>query len=154
MPCVSKASSKHEIIMSLWLICYIQYGFSISYLFIPGITFHNWCNIPQFYFFVHFNVVLCLLFILLFFREDSKRITWYERGEGYGVIIICFKIDLLNFSHYLWSPFLFAPNRYDCYYIISISIITTIVMIIIFYTHNQYNCLITYYSFKCCLLAE
>ena len=98
--------------------------------------------------------MLCLLFILLFFREDSKRITWYERGEGCGVIIICFKIDLLNFSHYLWSPFLFAPNRYDCYYIISISIITTIVMMIIFYTHNQYNYLITYYSFKCYLLAE
>ena len=42
--------------------------------------------------------------------------------------------------------------------IIIIIIITTICMVVIFYTHNQYNYLITYYlincSFEYCLLAE
>ena len=38
--------------------------------------------------------------------------------------------------------------------IIIIITIVTIIMIIVFYTRNQYNYLITYYSFQCYLLAE
>ena len=38
--------------------------------------------------------------------------------------------------------------------IIIIIIITTIIMIIVFYIRNQYNYLITYYSFQCYLLSE
>ena len=38
--------------------------------------------------------------------------------------------------------------------VIHIIIITTIAMFIIFYTRNQYNYLITYYSFKCYFFEE
>ena len=41
MPCVRKPNCTHVIIISLWSICHIQCGFSISYLFIPGIAAHE-----------------------------------------------------------------------------------------------------------------
>ena len=53
MPCVSIPTCTHVIIISLWLICLIQCGFSISYLSIPGIAAHDRCNsshVYQFFF--------------------------------------------------------------------------------------------------------
>ena len=60
MPCVSKPGCTHGIIVSLWLICYIQCGFSISYLSIPGIVAHDKCNISLFFSLVQFqSPMLC-----------------------------------------------------------------------------------------------
>ena len=47
IPCVTKPSCTHGTIISLWLICYVQCGFSISYLSIPGIVAHDRCNISH-----------------------------------------------------------------------------------------------------------
>ena len=47
MPCVSKPTCTNVIIISLWLICHIQCGFSISYLSIPGIAARDRCNISH-----------------------------------------------------------------------------------------------------------
>ena len=68
MPSVTKPTCTHVIIISLWLICYIQCVFKISYLSILGIAAHNRCNISHvFTFLINFNVVLRLSFIWLFF---------------------------------------------------------------------------------------
>ena len=66
MPYVSKSSCTHGIIISLWLICCIQRGFSISYLSIPGTVARDRCNISQiFTFFVQFQCpMLCCAFHL------------------------------------------------------------------------------------------
>ena len=47
MPCVRKQGCTHGIIVSICLICYIQWGFSISYLSIPGIVAHDRYNVSQ-----------------------------------------------------------------------------------------------------------
>ena len=61
-PCVSKPSCIHGIIGSLWLICCIECGFSISYLSIPGIVDHDIRNISQiFTFLFNFNVHCCVV---------------------------------------------------------------------------------------------
>ena len=72
MPCVPTYT--HVIIISLWLICYTQCGFSISYLSIPGIAAHDKCIISHVSTFsFNFNVVLCLSFN--YFWEDYKTIV-------------------------------------------------------------------------------
>ena len=56
MPCVSKPSCTHGIIISLWLIYYFQCGISFSYLAIPGIAAHGRYNIFHiFTFFLQFQ---------------------------------------------------------------------------------------------------
>ena len=77
MPCVSKPSWTHGIIVSLWLICYIQCYLSIylSPIYISGIVAHDRCNISQsFTFFVQFQcAMLCCAFHLHnCFSEGSK----------------------------------------------------------------------------------
>ena len=65
MPCVSKPTCTHVIVISPWLICHIQCGFSISNLSIPRIAAHDRCNISHvFTLFFRFHVVLCLLWLL------------------------------------------------------------------------------------------
>ena len=60
MPCVSKQGWTHRIIVLLWLICYIQWGFSISYLSIPGIVADDRYNFSQITtFFVEFHLYNC-----------------------------------------------------------------------------------------------
>ena len=75
IPCVTKPSCTHGTIISLWLICYIQCGFSISYLSIPGIVAHDRCNISHIFTFSFqfqclmscctFHLHNCLLLLLL-----------------------------------------------------------------------------------------
>ena len=97
MPCVSKPSCTHGIIVSLWLICCIQCGFSISYLSIPGIAAHDRCNISQiFTFFVQFQCpMLCCAFHLYNCFSGGFKMGQCGATVGWqecGVIIICFKI--------------------------------------------------------------
>ena len=69
MPCVSKPTCVHVIIISLWLICRIQCGFSISYLSIPGIAAQDRCNISHVFTF-SFQLscgVLSIMIILICF---------------------------------------------------------------------------------------
>ena len=47
MLCVSEPIYTHVIIILLWLICYIPYGFSISNISIPGRVTHERCNISH-----------------------------------------------------------------------------------------------------------
>ena len=75
IPCVTKPSCTHGTIISLWLICYIQCGFSISYLSISGIVAHDRCNISHIFTFSFqfqclmscctFHLHNCLLLFLL-----------------------------------------------------------------------------------------
>ena len=51
MPCVSKPSWTHVIIIPLSLVCHIQCGFSISYLSILGIAAHDRCKISHVFIF-------------------------------------------------------------------------------------------------------
>ena len=66
MPCVSKPTCKHVIIILLWLICDIQWGFSIC-LSIPGIAAHDICNTSRVLLFLFsFDAVLGLLLLFWF----------------------------------------------------------------------------------------
>ena len=75
IPCVTKPSCTHGTIISLWLICYIQCGFSISYLSIPGIVAHDRCSISHIFTFSFqfqclmscctFHLHNCLLLLIL-----------------------------------------------------------------------------------------
>ena len=79
MSCFSKPGCKHGIIVSLWLICYIQCGLSISYLSIPGIVAHDRCNIFQiFTFFVQFQwpMLCCAFHLYSFFRRIQNGVAW------------------------------------------------------------------------------
>ena len=87
MSYVSKPGCTHGIIVSLWLICSIQCGFSISYLSIPGIVAHDRCNISQFFFEFNFNFQ-CRAVPFIYttvFQEDSKRGRVVGRWVGKSV---------------------------------------------------------------------
>ena len=72
-PCVSKPTCTHVIIIWLWLICYIQCGFSVSYLSIPGMAAHDRCNISHSFTFSFKLQCRTALFIFkTTFWEDSK----------------------------------------------------------------------------------
>ena len=84
MPCVSKFSCTHGIIISLCLICYIQCRFSIACLSIPGIAASDRCKISNsFTFSSQFQSPAVLFIYIAAFREDLKRIG--EIGNGSGV---------------------------------------------------------------------
>ena len=146
-PCteVDNSTCAHVIVISLWLIWYIQCGNRTSYLSIPRMTALDRCNISHiFTFFFNFNVVLCF--------EHWKRVSV---AVG-GVIHICFKFGVLNFSPYLWSFFLLVPNNWDLLWllVLSLSFSLLLLWLLFFYTRNQYNYLISYYSFICYLKEE
>ena len=88
MSCVIKPGCIHGIIVSLWLIRYIQCGFSISYLSIPGIVAHDQCNISQIFMFLfNFNVqfrAVTFIYITVF-QEDSKQCSVVGRWVGRSV---------------------------------------------------------------------
>ena len=144
MPCVSKPSSKHEIIMSLWLICYIQYGFSISYLSIPGEVARDRCNISHIFTSMS-NVVLRLSFICFSGRFKTGQCCRKVGGQECGVIIICSKIlaYLISVKVFglLFSSFImgYVIIIISIHIIIIIIIIMVMVMVFIFSIHNQYN---------------
>ena len=135
MPCVSKPSCTHGIIISLWLIFYIQCGLSISSLSIPWIVAHNRCNISHiFAFSFQFECpISCCVFHL--YKCFSGGFKMGQRGSKFGgkrcgVIIICFKIFVLfNFSQCLWTSFLLFLNE-------------------IYYDYNQYL-FYHYYHYYC-----
>ena len=83
-----KPGCTYGIIVSLWLICYIQCGFSISYLSIPGIVAPDRCNISQsFIVLFNFNVqcrAVPFIYITVFL-EDSKRGSVVGRWVGMNV---------------------------------------------------------------------
>ena len=88
MPCVSKLSWTHGIIVSLWLICYIQCRLSISYLSIPRVVVHDRCNISQiFTYLFNFNVQCHTvpLIYLTVFEDDSIWGSMVRRWVGMGV---------------------------------------------------------------------
>ena len=72
MPCASKPTCTHVIIILLWLICHIQCGFSISYLLIPGIAAHDRCNISRFHFFFSALMWCCVFQLFNYFFGSNK----------------------------------------------------------------------------------
>ena len=101
MPCVSKPScTKFQDQVSLWLICYIQCQFSVSYLSIPGIVAHNRCSIFHiFTFSFRFQSPMSFYAISNVQCRNcfSGGFKTGQRGkkvdkQGCGFIIICFKI--------------------------------------------------------------
>ena len=166
MPCVSKPGCTHGIIVSIWLICYIQCGFSISYLSIPGIVAHDRCNISQiFIFFVQFQCPMsCCAFHL--YNCFSGGFKTGQRGRKVGgqecwVIIIYSKTlaCLISFSALGLLSSLFILRFIIIIISIYIIIIAiTIVMGIFLYIYHQYNYPNNYqiinYSFKGFLSAE
>ena len=93
MPCVSKPICTHGIIISLWLICYIQCRFSISYLSILVLAGHDRCRISHIFLFsFRFRCPMsCCPFV---FQDDSNR--------GSEVVF--------NFSQCLLTSFLHVHN--------------------------------------------
>ena len=140
IPCVSKPSCTHEIIISLWLKCYIQCGFSISYLSIPGIVAHDRCNISHiFTFSFQFQCPMscCTFHLYSCFSGGFRTMKHGRRVGGWwcGVMIICLKILAClisaNVFGLLFSSFIMG------FIIISSSIhiiiiVNTIFMVIIF----------------------
>ena len=140
MPCVSKLGCTHVIIVSLWLICFIQCRFSISYLSIPGIVAHDRCNISQiFIFFVQFQCPMsCCAFHLYNCFSGGFKTGQRDRkvaGQECQVIIIYFKILAclisVNVFGLLSSLFIVRFSSY-----IIIIIITTFVDITFLYTQS------------------
>ena len=121
IPCVSKPGCTHRIIVSLWLICYILCGFSMSYLSIFGIVGHDRYNISQIFLF-SFNVQcrpVPLIYITVF-QKDSKRRS--VLGSGWvGVLghnYLFQDFGLFNFIQCLWNSFLLVHTEiyYHYYY--------------------------------------
>ena len=103
MPCFSKPSCIHGIIIPLWLISYIQSGFSISYLSIPGIVAHDRCNIyhiSTFSFQFQCPMLCCAFHLHNCFSGQFKTGQRGRKvgGQGCWVMIICFKILACNFQ--------------------------------------------------------
>ena len=161
MPCVSKLGCTHVIIVSLWLICFIQFRLSISYLSIPGIVAHDRCNIFQiFIFFVQFKCPMsCCAFHLYNCFSGGFKTGQRDRkvaGQECQVIIIYFKILACLISVNVFG--LFSSLFIVRFIIIIVLLVFTLLLsllflwILHFYTHNQYNYLNNYqimnYSFK------
>ena len=138
MPCVSKPSCLHGLIVSLWLICCIQCRFSISYLSIPGVVAHDRCNISQILtFFVQFQCpILCCAFHLyncflggLKTGQHGKKVG----GQECQVRIIYFKIltCLISVNVFGLLFFLFIMR------FIIIVIITIVMVIIVLYIQSK-----------------
>ena len=121
IPCVTKPCCTHGIIISLWLICYIQRGFSVSYLSILGIVAHDRCNIyHNLLFLSNFNVqcrAVPFIYITTF-QQDSERGSvvgrWVVVVWGHNYLFADF--SLFNFSQCLWTSFLFLHNGIYYYY--------------------------------------
>ena len=109
---------------------------------------------PHFYFFFSISMSCCASHLYNCFLVGFKtgyRDRGDKWGEGCGFIIICFKISSLNFSPFLWSPFLLVPNNCN----VSLSLFSLLLLWLLFSdTHNQCNYVITYYSFMYYLLEE
>ena len=124
IPCVTKPSCTHGTIISLWLICYIQCGFSISYLSIPGIVAHDRCNISHiFTFSFQFQCLMsCCTFHLHNCFSGGFRTGKRGRkvdGECCGVMIICLKIlasFLLVYNGIYYYYYYYYYYSYYCYY--------------------------------------
>ena len=105
----------HGIIISLWLICYIPCGLSISYLSIPGTVTHDRCNISHiFTFSFQFQCPMscCVFHLCNCFPGGFRR---GKRGRKGWVVVwghdYLFKdFGLSNFSQYLWTSFLLVQN--------------------------------------------
>ena len=123
----------------------------------PGIAAHDNCNISQIFTFsfrlwcdaVPFN------YLAIFWRFQN----WLVWGmEGMWVYNNLFQDWFANFSLCLWSAFVFDPNNWDLLWllvVLSLSLFSLLLLWILFSdTHNQYNFIITYYSFICYLLEE
>ena len=113
---------------------------------------------PHFQFFFSTSMWCCAFHLFNYFSGELKT-GWRGSGDGGGkeceFIIICFKIDLPNFSLCLLFPFLLVPNNWDflrLLLVLSLPFFSLRLLWLLFsYTHNQYNYLITYYSFICYL---
>ena len=84
MSCVRKPGCTHGIIVSLWLICYIQCGLSISYLSIPGIVAYDVIFPKILFLLFSFNVqcqAVPFIYITVF-QEDSKWVNVVGRWVG------------------------------------------------------------------------
>ena len=145
MLCVSKPSCTHEIIVSLWLICCIQCGFSISYLSIPGIAAHDRCNISQiFTFFVQFQCPMsCCAFHLYNCFSGGFKTGQHGRkvgGQECWVRIIYFKIltclTSVNVSGLFSSLFLMRLIIIIISIYIIIIVITIVMDVIVLYTQS------------------
>ena len=122
---------------------YIQCGFCISDLSIPGIAAHDRCNISHI-----FTFSVSFIYITAFGDDakwgimDGRRGA--EIGEGGGV-------GLFNFRPFSWSPFLLVLDNWDLLWlllVLSLSLFSLLLLWLLFsYTRNQYNYVITYYSF-------
>ena len=93
MPCVSKPTCTNVIIISLWLICHIQCGFSISYLSISGIAAHDRCNISTFLPFFSFNVVLCLLLLFWSVLSSILYVNVCVSVSCSLIFFLCYRIN-------------------------------------------------------------
>ena len=129
MPCVSKPNCTHGIIVSLWLICYIQCGFSISYLSIPWIVAHDRCNISQiFTFFVQFQCPMsCCAFHLyncLFYLQSFLQM--------YVLFYISLFIYLFIFMPQVKDQQSHSLHLISAYFIF----VTTIFRLIVFKFYN------------------
>ena len=120
MSCVSKRACTHVIIRSLWLICYIHCGFSISYLSIPGIAAYDRCTIPHSYFFFSISISCCAFLLYNCFLGGLKT-GQRGRGDGGGAVesqSFVSRLACLNLVHVyglLFSLFLIIGIYYSCY---------------------------------------
>ena len=139
MPCASKPSCTHGIIISLWLICYIQYGFSISYLSIPGIVTHYRyivCHIFAFYFQFQYPMSYCVFHLCNCFFEGLKMV---QRGRKLGrqvcgiIKTLACLISVITFE-LLFSLFIMGFSMI----IISIDIIIIITIIFVIVINFSY----------------
>ena len=138
MLCVNKPSSTHGIIVSLWLICYIQCEFSTSYLSILGIVAHDRCNISHYFTFsFHFQCPLsCCVFHLYNCFSGVLKAGQRVRKVGRqwcGVIIICFKTFACLISRTMGCFFVspLSMGRIKCFFIFVFVLLSLLLLILL-----------------------
>ena len=90
----AKRTCTHAIIISLWLICYIQCGFIISNLSIPGLAAHDRYNISHVFTFSFLFLVLCLLLL----RSVLSSILYVSVSCPRNLFFLCYRIKFTIFS--------------------------------------------------------
>lgn len=127
--------------LSLGLMCCIHCWFNTPYLFIPGMTVHNGCNISQIFTFFKINAMIHLLFTTYLFSGRSQTRI---RVEGWG-FVYSLEDCLIKFQLICLVSFFLTSFRW----LGSLLLLLLLLFWLYYHYHHYYRYYYYYYYYYC-----